>query len=284
MHKLITELERLYFLPDQQWHSLKLDAAGAAPGSAEGLLTPAIVARNLAGEANVALDLVGTDGAVRAMVVDFERAADWERVAELYQAVQDELELPAPALSVSGHRGYRLWFSLAEAVDAAQARDFLAALQRKYLSDMPAVQVGLAPAALTPGLHLVTGKWSAFIDPTMGAMFVDEPGLEMAPNMERQADLLARLKSIGTTDFQRGLEFLQPPAADLKSPVGGPVGAVSRPAEEGGPSSEKLNLGNQYADPQSFLLAVMNDPAASTDQRIAAAKALLPYFVSNKGP
>ena len=275
MHKLITELERLYFLPDQQWHSLKLDAAGAAPGSAEGLLTPAIVARNLAGEANVALDLVGTDGAVRAMVVDFERAADWERVAQLYQAVQGELELPAPALSVSGHRGYRLWFSLAEAVDAAQARDFLAALQRKYLSDMPAVQVGLAPAALTPGLHLVTGKWSAFIDPSMVGMFADGPWLEMDPNRDKQADLLASLESITTEDFGKALDVLLKPIEEAANPA---PAVTERPVAASGAGRPHSTLNNDFRDPQSFLLAVMNDPTASVRNRIRAAKALLPYF------
>ncbi len=39
-----------------------------------------------------------------------------------------------------------------------------------------------------------------------------------------------------------------------------------------------LNVGSGYRDPQSFLLAVMNDESASARQRITAAKALLPYF------
>lgn len=43
----------------------------------------------------------------------------------------------------------------------------------------------------------------------MGSMFVDEPGLGMAPNMDRQADLLVGLKSINTSDFERALLSLK---------------------------------------------------------------------------
>lgn len=276
MSKFVQEFQRLYFLPDQPW-----------PGA----LAPDIPEQSRMEESGLAFDLVSPAGRVRALVIDFARAADWASVAGLYQGLQEDLEWPAPAISVSGQAGYRLWLSLAESIPLAEAQLFLERLRQKYLAELAVSRLALLPVAgesasaltLVPARHLETGKWSAFIDPTMGAMFVDEPGLEMAPNMERQADLLARLKSVGATDFQRGLEFLRPPADDRKSPVGAPVGAVSMPPENGRQSSEKLNLGNQYADPQSFLLAVMNDPAASTDQRIAAAKALLPYFTSNKG-
>lgn len=37
----------------------------------------------------------------------------------------------------------------------------------------------------------------------MGSMFVDEPGLEMDPNWDRQADLLMGLESVKVGDFQR---------------------------------------------------------------------------------
>jgi len=277
MNELITELQRLYFLPDQQWHSQQANADSNPAYPAEGALTPAVVASSLAGEQTIALQLVSADGMARAMLVDFAKPGDWQQVANLYQAVQDELDLPAPAISASGQKGYRLWFSLAEPVPVAQAGSFLDALRRKYLPDITVVNLELLPAGertvakLVPALHEATGKWSAFIDPSLGAMFVDEPGLEMAPNMGRQADLLAGLKSIKTVDFQRALSLLQ-----ARSEA-----AVSQPGPGAGHTRTLLNVGNDYSDPKSFLLAVMNDPSASARQRIRAAKALQPYFVKD---
>lgn len=264
MNKLMTQLQRLYFLPAR--------------------------AGEISDPANDGLLLVGPDGMARTMVVKFERPADWEQVARLYQALQDELDLPAPILSISGHQGYRLWLSLAEAVPVAQARRFLAALRRTYLAGIPDEKLeflpapgqpsSVAPAAseLLPAQHEATGKWSAFIDPSLGAMFIDEPGLEMAPNMDRQAEILAGAKSIAAAEFQRALSQLETPVAPDAGPAeqGG-----GQPAEAGRPHSP-LNVGSHYSDPKSFLLAVMNDPSASAGQRIKAAKALLPYFTPIK--
>ena len=134
MNKLISALQRLYFLQDQQWHSQSLNDGGDLAYAAEGPLTPAIVTKSLAGELTVGLNLVSPAGMARAMVVSFARATDWEQVANLYQAVQDELDLPAPAVSVSGRKGYSLWFSLAEALPLAQIQAFLAALGRPLLA------------------------------------------------------------------------------------------------------------------------------------------------------
>src|SRR6185369_14439277 len=162
MNKLMTQLHRLYVLPDQ--------------------------AGEISDPANDELLLVSPDGMARTMVAKFERPADWEQLAGLYQALQDELDLPAPIISISGHQGYRLWLSLAEPVPVALARRFLEALRRSYLAGIPDEKLELLPAtgqpvasALWPAQDKQTGKWSAFIDPSLGAMFIDEPGLEMAP-------------------------------------------------------------------------------------------------------
>lgn len=268
MSKLSGELARLYFLPDQEWQSPEPAAEGAAP--AGGLLTPALLARALDGGEAVALRLAGAAGKGRTLVVAFERAADWAPAAELWLAVQNELDLPAPAVSVSGGKGYCVWFSLAEAVTPEEARAFLEGLRRRYLAALPAESLRLGPAerawvGLTPAL-VAPGKWSAFIDPELGAMFSDEPWLEMAPNPDRQADLLARLASIPGADFRHALGLLDADSAPSEAVPPPPPPAAGAPLQDG------------YGDPQAFLLAVMNDPSVSTRQRIAAARALMPYF------
>jgi len=295
MNKLIAQLQRLYFFDDQQWHSQKLDAGGTIASYPEkSALTPAIVAKSLTGEANLGLNLINPRGMVRAMVINFKRAGDWDRVANLYQSLEDELDLPAPAISVSGQQGYRLWFSLAEPLPAAQASLFLNALGLNYLTDLPLAHFELCPGndngqavtELVPALHLATGKWSAFIDPRLGGMFIDEPGLEMAPNMVNQAGILASLKSIKAEEFQRALSTLQmaaeadskgaEAASDLQSQ------ANDLPALDTKRPRSMLKVGEDFRDPQSFLLAVINDSSASAGQRIKAAKALLPYFANSK--
>jgi hypothetical protein len=207
------------------------------------------------------------DNGQQALGIAFRRAADWEAVAQLWHAVQDELDLPAPAVSVDG-QGYRLWFSLAEPVDAQQASRFLDGLQRRYLADLPASRLEFGLAGELPPCPLAEPeRWAAFIDPGMGSMFTAEPWLEMAPNRNQQADLLAGFASMRTGDFVRALALLQP---------------ADQPAEDNGDAAKSptsaLSLQGPFADPKQFLLAVMNDASASPQLRIEAAKALLPYF------
>ncbi|MEI7431507.1 MAG: hypothetical protein WCL27_13715 [Betaproteobacteria bacterium] len=290
MNKLIAELQRLYFLQDQQWQSHERGEGG--------VISDGVLAQSFAGELNVALNLLGLDGQVRAMVLCFDRAADWERVAQLYQVVEETLELPAPAISVSAESGYKLWLSLAESVPLAQAQTFLQGLCRTALVDLPISHFKLCPGAgealdaesclldLAPALHPSSGKWSAFIDPAMGSMFVEAPGLEMAPNMDRQADILSRLKSIKTIDFQRALSQLKQQIeeqAQLVEAVENERRQINlKSGVEADSTSSMLNLGSTFSDPKSFLLAVMNDSSATASQRIEAAKALLPYFENHQ--
>jgi hypothetical protein len=281
MKEMITALQRLYFLPGQQWHSQHPGADAKPAYAAEGLLTPALMATGLTGEKTIGLNLASADGMARAMVINFKKASDWELAANLYLAVQNDLDLPAPAVSVSGNKGYGLWFSLSESLPVTEAHAFLEALRLKYLPDLPADSLELCPASgmqsvmnLVPSLHMTTGKWSAYIDPSLGSMFMDEPWLEIAPNLGKQADILASLESIRTEDFQKACIALATAALpDAESPV------MTHPD----PVRAKLNINTPYTDPESFLLAVMNDPSASPRHRISAAKALLPYFRKNVG-
>lgn len=206
------------------------------------------------------------DGMARVMVVSFARAADWPAVAGLYGDIQEVLGLPAPAVSVSGEAGYALWLALAEQQPVAQLQVFLAGLKRVFLADVPEQYLGFHPdaAKITPAplplQHPVTGRWSAFIDPGMGSMFAEESGLEMAPNPVRQAEMLAGLKCLTTADFQRALATL------TAEKVPGVSGEDVPAAPAGG-----------FPDPASFLMAVMNDPAVSMENRIRAAASLLAH-------
>lgn len=241
MTTLIAELRRLYALPGQTLP----DPSAAAEGGG---------------------DLVGPDGQVRTVVVGLAGAAAWPAVAALCEGVEAELELPAPAVSVAGAAGFRVWFSLASAVPLARAVAFGDGLCRRFLAELPAAHVDLLPTPAgrgalpaVPAAEGATGRWTAFIDPALGGMFADEPWLAMAPNPERQADLLAGFASIAAADFERVMAML------------GAAAAVSPAAA--GPAA-----GGAFSDPKGFLLAVMNDPGVSLAQRIEAARVLLPYF------
>ena len=293
MSKLFAELQRLYFLDGQPYCIEKPETSGEVADYVESDLTPELVASCFAGEITLGFNLVHSDSMVRTMVVDFKKSTDSEQVAKLYQAFQNDLDLPTPAVSVSGNTGYRLWVSLAEPVPVAQAQMFLGALRLKYLADVTDANLCLRPTEvgqhrieLVPARHIATGKWSAFIDPSMVSMFIDGPWLEMAPNMDKQADILARLVSIKNVEFERVLRLLQAktelePSDCISS--GDKSVCTQRESISNFPGSathtrSELNVGNNYSNPRSFLLAVMNDPSADAYQRIKAAKALLPYF------
>lgn len=232
MNRLDTELQRLY-LPHQ-------------PASAPRPANPAGSAQ----DASPAL--IDANGQVRALVLELASAADWEAVAAIWQGLQNELELPAPAIAISG-TGYQVWLSLAEPVPVAQAREFLESLRRRWLAGIAPRHVQLlpglpsdsadaadtpddaldapdspdareapdAPGSSIPARHArlipaqldASGRWSAFISPHLAAMFADEPWLDMEPSPDAQADLLLSLKSMAPADFQRARQQLAPAEA-----------------------------------------------------------------------
>jgi hypothetical protein len=225
--------------------------------------------------------LVSRDGLVKAMVLELARPADWHVLSGVWQAAQNVLALPAAAIAVSGTDGLQLWFSVAEPVLAADATDFLVALHATYLPALPAKRVSVypsRPAADAPGVVHVrsvpaqqahTGNWSAFVSPDLAAVFGDEPWLDIAPQRDQQADILARLTSIKLQQFREVLAHLRAtPMAPATT-----WAMEGRPGEAGVPA-----VGNAGAlGPHAFLLQVMNDPAVALQDRIEAAKALLPY-------
>ena len=131
-------------------------------------------------------------------------------LSRVWHDVQTELELPAPAIAVSGVDGLQLWFSLAEPITASQAHAFLDSLRARFLPDIDARRIRLMPASDASALHperhaqLVparqeqTGNWSAFVAADLAPVFADTPWLDIPPNEEGQATLL------------RGLDMMKP--------------------------------------------------------------------------
>lgn len=227
--------------------------------------------------------LATPEGRVKAMVLEIARPADWSELSIVWQAVQSEWELPAAAIAVSGTDGLQLWFSVSEPVSAADAAEFLACLQRKYLGGVPTKRIGLfpAPASAAPGdvfhakavpaIQDSTDNWSAFVSPDLASVFADEPWLDIPPNLDQQADILSRLKSMKVPQFRDVLDLLRgtlnQASQSSVSASGAPHGAATTP-----PSFDTGTMG-----PKAFLTQVMNDPAVALKDRIEAAKALLPY-------
>jgi hypothetical protein len=144
-----------------------------------------------------------------AIVIAFD---DWPLLCTVANALQTELALPAPAVSISGKRGFRLWLSFEAPVAMATVQQFLAALHQAYFPDV--ALDAAAPAGLPPFQHPESGLWAAFINPGLGASFADESGLEMAPPLAAQAALLENVHSISAPQLQHAMQLLAPaPAA-----------------------------------------------------------------------
>jgi hypothetical protein len=189
MDKLISELRRLFLLNADN---------------------PQRLQHHLRGEATFAFDLA-QEGVTRAIVIDFHKAAGeqhWLRLCDVANALQSELDLPAPAVSVSGGDCYRLWLSLASPIPVEQARQFLALLHKAYFEDEQ-IDLGRTVVELPPCLHVATGLWAAFINPGMGGALAEDLGLEMPPNENAQAAFLEKLECVSDDAFAHALATLQ---------------------------------------------------------------------------
>ncbi|MRW93172.1 hypothetical protein GJ699_24575 [Duganella sp. FT80W] len=212
MQKLISELKRLYlhdFHDDEQ------------------------LARHLRGEHTISVDLARGD-LQRAIVIDFHKAEGeqhWLRLCDVANAIQQELELPAPAVSVSGGDSYQLWLSLAQPLSPDQARQFLALLHKAYFED-EIIDLGRTAVELPPCQHVATGLWAAFINPSMGGALAEDLGLEVTPSESAQAGFLEKLDSISAEAFQHALDKLQAKhAASDSVPAPLPLSPTARPKQ-----------------------------------------------------
>ena len=208
MQKLISELVRLY-LP-------------------KGAVSPASLAEHMLGNTTLAVKLSASNGTTRAIMIPFRRAKSgggeaqhWTQLCTVANALQADLGLPAPAVSISGADGYGLWLSFDHPVPTEQAQRFLELLGQAYFPDTPIPADALsAPVELPPCLNQASGKWAAFIHPGMGASFADESGLEMAPPLAGQVAFLEGLHSMSLDQFTHALNLLQPsPEASDPAPA-----------------------------------------------------------------
>jgi hypothetical protein len=189
---------------------------------------------------------------------------------EVWQGVQMELELPAPAIAVSGQDGLQLWFSLETAIPADRARAFLEALRVRFLAHINPARVRAWPtpdepprhAELVPALQADTGNWSAFVAPDLAAVFSGTPWLDVEPGEEGQAALLRALQPMTPAAFDEALAGMRATAPHAPAPAP----AHSTPPEPAETPEQ---------DPRRFLLRVMNDETTPLALRIEAAKALL---------
>lgn len=227
--------------------------------------------------------LVDAQGHVRCMVLSLGRPCDWPLLQGVWQAVQAELGLPAPGIAVSGTDSYQLWFSLAKAVPATHARAFLTVLCERLLADVapnrlavwPEVDAAVAAtptvrhAAPIPAPTASHDQWSAFLAPDLAPVFADTPWLDLPPNADGQADLLARLNPVPTQLWHEALARWQTTA-----PMTDPVVASSSAAPWNAPGLE----------PRQFLRHVMHDPSVPLALRMDAAKALLAHEAPTPAP
>jgi hypothetical protein len=219
MEKLIAELTRLYLAPEA--------------------VTREALAQHIAGKNTLAIKLTTADGLTRALAIPFRKVfgdgetGHWDRLCAVANALQAELGLPAPAVSIDGASAYRLWLSLETPVPADEAQGFLELLRQAYFRETElAPDAATAPVYLPPCLNPRSGKWAAFIHPGMGASFADESGLEMAPPLAGQVGFLEGLDSIADEQFRQALNRLrqsQAGAPQDRTPAAAQPAAASAP-------------------------------------------------------
>jgi len=168
------------------------------------------------------LYLAPPDGGTRSICLSFKKlagdgeAGHWERLCSVANALQAELGLPAPAVSISGAGAFGLWLSLEQPVTAAQAQEFAKLACAEAEVDAGA---GVAPGTLPPCLNQASGKWAAFIHPGMGASFAGDEGLDMQPPEAGQVALLEGLESIAPAQFAQALDQLRQSAGGAAQPA-----------------------------------------------------------------
>jgi hypothetical protein len=252
MEKLIAELTRLYLAPET--------------------VTREVLAAHIAGKTTLAIKLTTADGLIRALAIPFRKvfgdgeSGHWDRLCVVANALQAELGLPAPAVSIDGASAYRLWLSLETPVPAAEAQDFLELLRQSYFPQTEvAPDAATAPVYLPPCLNPRSGKWAAFIHPGMGASFAEESGLEMAPPLAGQVGFLESLDSIDEMQFREALRKLEQRRAPAPAPAQAPAPSSTEPASSAAADALAAEPHNPPAPPRQARTQAKASSAAPAD-------------------
>jgi hypothetical protein len=253
MQRLIAELHRLFPLPA---------AAQPEPAVAGADSAAASLQQQLAGEGWAEVQPVDAQGCTRLLGLGFhgvargQGAAHCAAMLQLARWLMEELGLPEGAFSVNGRDGFELWLPLAAPVPVGEAHEFLHLLQSLQLPELQPLRLWPAapePAAagegglrLPPGRHADSGLWSVFISPGLAPSFEEEAGIDITPNLDKQAELLSRLEPIAPADFARALRRLRqragrPEEAGASTPLA--------PASAGAAASSPLPAGAAQAEP-----------------------------------
>ena len=248
------------------------------------LFLPATDAAEQAPPAPTPADLLDAQGHTRALMLELAAPADWSRLKAVWQGVQADLGLPAPAIAVSGTDGLQLWFSAPTPVPAADARRWLEALCRRYLPGLPPHRLRLYPrtepaaaagdpvthAAPVPARQADGATWSAFVAPDLVPLFEETPWLDSEPSEEGQAALLERVGVMKAGWFEAVLGA--EPAGAQPARAGGD-GAVLAGAV--GVAASAPGLGDARGEAVAFLRRVVQDESAPLALRVEAARALV---------
>lgn len=215
----------------------------------------------------------GSEAGVRALVLALTRPSGWPQLADIWRGAQQDLDLPAPGIAVSGLDGMQLWFSLAAPVEPSRGVAFLKGLRRRYLGQVKSAEVHLLVGAAmlppAPPVHTGPDRWSAFVAADLAAVFDETPWLDLPPSSEGQAALLRELASIPIATFELALHRLG--AIDMQMEASEALTSV--PAA----SAPTPDLQEAEAEALSFLRRVMNDETAPLELRVEAAKAMLAH-------
>lgn len=269
MQRLLSELRRLFPLPTDA------QAEGAAPGAGS---VPSALQRQLAGEGWLALQPVDAQGCTRLLGFGFhgvargQGAAHCAAMLQLARWLMEELGLPEATFSVNGRDGFDLWLPLAAPVPVAEAHEFVQRLQALHLHELQQVHLrpaapqpaaaGLEPLRLPPGLYPDSGLWSVFIAPGLAPSFTEEAGIDIAPNLDKQAELLSRLRPIAPDEFTRALQRLrtragqagETPAPEADAPGAGAQGGTGA---AGGATSAPVPPAAGHAAPSTVAVGAL---------------------------
>jgi hypothetical protein len=225
----------------------------------------------------------GAPAAVRTLVLEVARPAQWQPLADVWRGVQADLGLPAPAIAVNGRDGLQLWLSLADGVDPADALALLDGLRLRYLAEVPAHRLALRavpqPEAVPRAAVFDEEQWAAFVAPDLAPLFEDTPWLDLPPPQDGQADLLSRLSSVSPAALAAALQALSPAPAPVGRSLAAGETSLSASTDGTGvaahePSPSSAATPAEQAAEQ-LLLRVVQDEAAPLALRVDAAKALL---------